>query len=583
LNLRVFQQRKIPSWLALVLLAAAGVVVFWPAITTPFFLDDYLHAAMVHGRFPGVRGPFSLYDFVGDDNREALFDRGFLPWWTDPRLTLRFLRPLSSAFLFFEHSWIGSSPLAMHLLSFAWWLAAVLGARSLFRLCVAPRAATFATVIFALSPCHSLPLGWLANREALIALTFGTIGLTALLRWQRREGGRWAVLSTFAFTLALLSGEYALGCAGYVVAFAWRAPESGDRTRPLRGALLFFVPAVGYLVVRRHLGYGAEASGFYQDPFRDTWLFVSHIPWRLAFLVLSGWFSQEATSWQWTEAEWPVFAVVGLLAIGTRIALLHVAGRLDVEARPMMWALVLGSFLSLFPVLAVLPNVRLLGVATLGIAPVVGVLLDTAWFGREAEARHGVEEWTAIVATLLGFAHLVHGPGRAWANARHLRNYAVEFADNTTELAKRLEGRVAPEVVVVRGLDDVFFYGFALERFGVRDSRWTVLSHTGHVLCRRQDPTTIELLVAADSALYPASLGDLYRSELHPLRTSDTFTRGGLETTVTQMDAIGPRKALFHFDADLDDPRWTWIGESRTRGFYDALPPKVGFGAPFDP
>jgi len=563
------------------LLVALGVVVFWPALTTPFFLDDYLQSAMVHGRFPGVRGPLALYDFVAEDNRQALFDRGFLPWWTDPHLTLRFLRPLSSALLYWEHTWVGRWPLAMHVHSFVWWIAAVFAARALFRRVVAPRAAAFATVIFALSPAHSLPLGWLANREALIALSLGTVGLLALFRWLERGGLVDAVLALGAFTLALAAGEYALGCAGYVIAFAWRAPVGSPRR--WRSVLLFAVPAAGYLAARHLLGYGAEASGFYQDPLRDTWLFLSHVPWRVTSLVLAGWFSQDASAWQWGDADWLVVAATVACAVGGVIALRHVTSKLDEVTRRTTWTLVWGSLLSLIPVLAVLPSVRLLGVAMLGIAPVVGVVLEHAWLARDQEARHGIEEWTAIVATLLGFAHLVHGPGRGWVNARQIKTYAVEFADHAADLAKRLDGHPAPDIVVVRGLDDVFFYGFALEALGVERSHWTVLSHTGHILCRRQDATTIELLVAADTGLYPASAGDLYRSELHSLAKGDEFRRGGLVATVTEMDPAGPRRARFQFPVDVDDPRWTWLGESRQRGFYEAVPPKIGFGVPFEP
>jgi hypothetical protein len=439
----------------------------------------------------------------------------------------------------------------------------------------------FATVIFALAPCHALPIGWLANREALIALALGTLGLIGFLRWRSGGPSRWALLSLGAFSLALAAGEYALGCGGYVLAFAWRAPPASPRR--WRSVLLFLVPAIVYLVARHALGYGAEASGFYQDPLRDTALFLRDAPWRLTFLVLAGWFSQDATAWQWSSAEWPVVLVVLTFALAARAVLRHVTSQLPAEARRVTWTLVWGSMFSLVPMLAVLPSVRLLGVAMLGIAPVVGVILDVAWFGRDTEARHGIDELTAIVGTLLGFAHLVHGPIRGWANARQIHAYAVEFADHAAELARRLEGKDAPDVVVVRGLDDVFFYGFALEALGVKGSHWTVLAHTGHVLCLRKDAKTIELVVAADSGLYPASLGDLYRSEANPLAAGETFTTGGLVTTVGEMDPSGPKKALFTFESDLDDPRWTWVGESRSRGFYDAAPPKIGFGAPFEP
>jgi len=560
------------------LLVAFGAVVYWPGLTTGFFLDDYLHSAMVHGRFPGIRGPFTLYDFVSDDNRAALLARGFLPWWADAHVTLRFLRPLASALLFYEHRWLDAWPVVMHVHSFAWWVAAVFVARALFRTVVAPRAASIATVIFALAPCHALPVGWLANREALISLVFGTVGLVSILRWQAGKGAWWAALAFVAFALGLCAGEYTLGCAGYLALFAWTA-----KCKPARrwvSVLTFGVPLAAYMGVRRALGYGAFASGFYLDPLHDPLLFLRHAPWRFACLIMRGWFSQEPGTWDWgTPAT--VIVAAGAFVIGARLALVHVTEQLEPDARRTTWTLVWGSILALLPMLTALPSPRLLGAAMLGVSPVVGVLLDSTWFRRDAEARHGAEEWTAIVATLLGFAHLVHSPAAAWANARLTRTYSREFADHAADLARRLAAKTDHDVVIVRGLDDVFFYGFAIDALGVEDTHWTVLSRTGHVLCVRRDASTLELVAA--TGLFPASGGDLYRSEVNRIVPGDSFHAGELTARVDEVDPFGPRRVRFHFGADVADPRWTWVGESRERGFYDATPPKVGFGAPFDP
>ncbi len=563
-------------------LVALGAVVFWPSLTTPFFLDDFLHSAMVRGRFPGVRGPLTLYDFIGDDNRDALFARGFLPWWTDPRLTLRFLRPLSSLCLYCAHRWLGASPFLMHLQSFAWWIAAVLAARALFRYCLAPRAAAFATVIFALAPCHALPLGWLANSEALITITFGALGLAAMLRWKDEGGLRWAVWSVVAFCLALAAGEYGIGLGGYVLVFALLAPKGAPRR--WRSVLLFAVPTIAYLAVRHALGYGAVASGFYQDPLHETALFITQAPWRAVPLVLMGWFcvgqyGRAALSGQFDPTS--LANLVVFAAIFSPV-LVYVGRQLRPDARRMIWALVCGSVLSLVPVLSVLPAMRLLGVAMLGIASVIGVVLEVAWFGSEIEARYGLPELTAVVGTLLGFGHLIHSPGRSWLNGREMSQYASVFVDRTAELAKRLAGRPAADIVVVLGLDDVFFYGFGLEVLGVHDTHWTVLTHASHVLCLRRDQSTLELVVGAGAGLYPAAYGDLYRSELHPLAVGETFVAGGYFATVTETGPFGPRKARFQFPADIDDPRWVWITENGLSGFIDAEPPKVGFGAPFN-
>ena len=262
---QVFRGEKIPTWLAICLLVALGAVVLWPALTTPFFLDDFLHSAMVHGRFPGGRSPLTLYDFIADDNREALFERGFPPLvGPTPRLTLRFLRPLSSLCLYCAHRWLGAWPLLMHLQSFAWSVAAVFAARALFRYCLAPRVAAFATFIFALAPAHQLPLGSLANSEALIAATFGTLGLTAMLRWKDGGGVEWAVWSVVAFCLAMAAGEYGIASART----SWRSSRGAEGApRRWRSILLFALPtAAAYLVLRTRSGTERSRRGSIRRP-----------------------------------------------------------------------------------------------------------------------------------------------------------------------------------------------------------------------------------------------------------------------------------------------------------------------------
>ena len=538
---------------------------------------------MVKGRYPGVHSPWTLYDLVGDDNREALFDRGFLPWWTDPRLTVRFLRPLSSLLLYCAHRWLGAWPFAMHLQSFAWWIVAVLAARALFRRCVAPRPAAFATVIFALAPCHGMPLGWLANSEALMALALGTLGLTSMLRWRDEGGTRWGASSLAAFSLALAAGEYGLCCAGYVVAFAFSAPKGAPRR--WRSVFLFALPAAGYLAARHTLGCGASASGFYQDPLQDTWLFLRHVPWRFVALVLMGWFLQQGSAaWRLVgDANWPsVASLIALLTIGG-VVLVHVTRQIAPDARKTTWTFVAGSFLSLCPLFSVLPALRLLGVPMLGIAPVVGVVLDAAWSGRKTQARSGMDWLTAVTAVLLGLAHLIYAPGLAWSNARQIRNHAIGFANRTAQLARHFEGRPSAEVVDLLGFDDVFFYGFGLEALGIHDARWNVLSHTDHLLCLRHDTSTIDFVVRPGAGIYPAAYGDLYRSEAHPVQNGETFVMSGYFVTVVDADRFGPRRARFQFPTDLDDPRRVWVSERRPTDFVDANLPKVGLGMPFDP
>src|SRR5450631_2388562 len=152
------------SWTAavgLVGILAAGGALNSAALRATFALDDFAQRAMIEGKLTPHRGPINLYDLVADDKRAALLDRGVIPWWSDPHLTIRFLRPLSSLLLWVDHRLFGNEPFGPHVMSFIWWAAAVLAAHVLYRTAVGKQAAWIATLIFALSPTLAIPLVWL--------------------------------------------------------------------------------------------------------------------------------------------------------------------------------------------------------------------------------------------------------------------------------------------------------------------------------------------------------------------------------------------------------------------------------------
>jgi hypothetical protein len=566
---------------ALGLLFLVGALVFLPALRSPFLLDDYLHASMIDGTFPAPRGPFDLYNFVNDADRAVLIERGMLPWWSHPRLVIRFFRPLSSALLWADHRLLGNAPFPLHVHSFAWWAAATVAARELFRRHFSPRVAWFATVIFALAPCHALPLAWLANREALVSLTFGALGLTAYARWREERAPLEGALAAALFGLSLLGGEYGLSFGGFVLAFEIvRRRESLVRRGV--GLLAFVVPAASYLFARSARHFGAIGSGFYSDPFREPASFLRTAPRRLVTLLADAWLSLDTDTLNSSTPAWAlalgavVFAAILVVPVRRALADLDEAQR-----RAALW-LLLGSVFALAPVLAVVPSPRLLGASLLGTAPLVALILDRAWFPRVIEARRGPAELTGLVALLLGFLHLVHGPFTSFLVGRHFRQTAVSFAEHAAELEGRLVDPAHAEVVVLRGISGAFFLPFALARDGKLPARWRILAQTGHALALRRGPRTLDIIVPADQSLFPAGPGNLFRNVSDKLAVGDAFDVPGVHVTVLELGKDGPRSARFDFDRDLDAASLTWMTE-RFDGFPEAVPPKQGFGMPFDP
>ena len=588
------QGRKFPAQrrYLLVFLFLAGAVVYAPALRCAYLLDDYLHASMIAGAYPAPRGPFDLYNFVGDADRAVLVERGMLPWWSDPRLTIRFFRPLSSALVWAEHRVVGDTgggrwgTLLLHLHSLAWWAAVVVAARALFRRVLAPRPAWIATVVYALAPCHTLPLAWLANREVLVSLAFGIPALGAYLRWREAWRLRDGALAALLFSLSMLGGEYALCLAGYVLAIEiaawWRGAPPGQR---LAGPIPFAVPAAAYLLVRRALGYGTLGSGFYTDPFREPSAFLLSVPRRVTSLLLNAWFSLDHETLM-PETPWWAIAIAGVAGAALLVGpMRRVIARLDARQRAAAAWLLPGSFFALGPVLAVVPSPRLLGASMIGVSAAVAWLLDRVWFATlptpSDPAARGVG-LTGTAALAMGFAQLVHGPVTAWLVGRSFEKSSAAFAAHAADLRARLEDPASAEVMVLRGMGGSFFVPFALAPRGAPPARWHILAQTGHALALRRDARTLDILVPPNQSVFPAGSGNLFRNEKSRLSVGDVFTVPGLRATILEMGVEGPRAVRFVLDRDLESDPYVWIAEDRG-GFPEAAPPLQGFGKPYDP
>lgn len=574
-----------PRWLKYSVLGvlALGVVLATPALQTPFFLDDYLHAAMVRGEFPVHRGPFDLYAFVDDGDRQALFDRGLLPWWSHPQITIRFFRPLSSGLLFLDHTVFGAHPFPMHVHSLLWWLFATLAVHALARrLFTSPRVHLMATAIFALAPCHAVPLAWIANREVLLALTFGALALSRYADFRRGGALGPATQAAALFALALFAGgEYALAFAGYVVAIDVVLPKRTWVSR-IRGWLPFAVPAAVYMGVRGALHYGSHGSGFYSDPLRDPARFFRKAPERLVTLLADAWLSVDTTAWLAPWMRVLLYVMVAVAVVCGVIAFRRAFRAQAETARANATWMLVGSLLSLVPVLAVVPSTRLLGVAVVGLSMSVAVLLDFAWWTeKDTNGLHrGV---TALAAVFLGFSHFIHGPGTTWLKTRALRDDARELAWKAGNIAGALpsgpEGGVATaKVGIVRGSAGMFFAPFALPG-GRIPARWNFLAQGGHVLTQRRDTYTLEVATPKHRGLYPEGDLNLYRSEDERLVIGQEVRVPGLRAKVLELQDGRPSRVRFTFDVPLED--LTWFSDQRD-GVHLVAVPEPGFGAPFD-
>lgn len=392
------------AWRLVLLLA---LVLQLPSLRLGFFVDDHLHQIALEdtgGLVPIPR--WNLYDFGSTGDWQAFAERhGSSPWWTDPDWKARFLRPLPSLLLNVEHALWGSRALGYHLTSLALWLALIVLARRLFvRMGLSPRATLAALLVLVTADAASVPVGWIANRNALLEGLFATAALGCVLGLGPPPGRRAALAGVGLAALAALSkesGVTTLAVVALILDSRGRVAVGAERRRLRAAAALSTGLLLAWVAVFVLGGYGTR-SGYYATP----WVHPLRSLGNLALLATGGMLSVLGPFSLDAAVAFPehrltlalTFGALGLL-VGVPLAR-RIRG--TVGGRPRMGWMAAWLVLALLPRCGVLPGDRLLFVPTLALAP----LLGTAWDVERAHwSRLG--RVTRALLLSLGFSTVV--------------------------------------------------------------------------------------------------------------------------------------------------------------------------------
>ena len=265
--------------------AVLSVVLALPALGAGWILDDYFHRTILLGKsqLRELLGtPSEMFRFFrGDPERTGqLMDLGLFPWWTDPGLKAEFLQALTILTHRLDYALWPDSPALMHAHSLVW-LGAVVAVTAVFyrRMMGATWTAGVAALLFAVDDARGPTVGFLANRNALVAATFGVSALIAHDRW-RRDGSRPAsLLAPLLLLAALFSKEEGIGTCAYLAAYATvRRPRGLAARVPVRSGLMPRRSSPG-AALRASWGYGVRDVGLYIDPLTDTGRFLAAAAW----------------------------------------------------------------------------------------------------------------------------------------------------------------------------------------------------------------------------------------------------------------------------------------------------------------
>jgi hypothetical protein len=556
---------------------ALAVVLAAPSLTVGLCADDWLQLLVARNLHPFAGLPASrldLFSFVGHDPRDTLLEMnaGVLPWWTDPAVKLAFWRPLSS--LTHLADWIlwPDHPALMHAQSLAWFAFALVAVAALYRRLFrafgggATWAAGLATLLYAVDDAHGPAVGWIANRNAMIAVAAALPVLLLHDRWRREAWRAGAWVAPLWLGVALGAGESALAVVAYLAAYALCLDERATwRSRAL--SLLPYLPVViVWRVVYHALGFGTAHSGVYLDPGSEPIAFLRAMPSRATFLLAG----QLALPWSDLAVLWDFVsptAARNVLVFATLIVALMAALFFPLCRRdPLARFFAVGALGALVPICSTFPADRLLwfvGIGAMGLIARWLELRPRAW-------------WSAVVAVLLVLVHLVLA-----APLLAIRSRSME---TVLKPLRRADASIPPSQTVGDGVlvllnppSDIFVAYVVIMRAAegraLPPTRW-LATGTSPVTVTRLDERTLR--VRPEDGFIPFISERMLRRLDRPFARGQLIQLDGLDITITNVMPDGrPAEIVARFDRSLDDPKLHWAAW-HTRRFVPWTPPPVG-------
>jgi len=236
------------------LAALLGFLMALPSLGGGLWMDDYQQRVALLSTLDG--NPFEFYR-MGTPQTEALLQSGILPWWTHPVSKLVFFRPIAHWLMQIDYQLWPNSVAIMHLHSIFWYAALVAVVGLVYRrFTLWPLAAGFSAILFAVDFGHGGAVAWLANRNAMVAMT---ASMLALLCYQSKAW-YWQLLGCIFFAASMASAEAALAITGYFFAYEIFLSKQRWLWRFMR-LLPYALIALFWLAFWHQRGYGSAGPG----------------------------------------------------------------------------------------------------------------------------------------------------------------------------------------------------------------------------------------------------------------------------------------------------------------------------------
>jgi hypothetical protein len=559
-------------WLA----AALMLVLSLPALWVGFVADDHYHRAILDGRGAPAAMDDPLWDlfvFVPNDARaEILRDVGVVPWWGHPDLHLGFMRPVTSATHVADHIMWPDNPVPQHVQSMLWFAAAVVLVGAIYRRVHGATAiAGLAVLLFAVEDAHAMPIGWIANRNAVVALVFGLLTLWAHIGWRRDGGPARLAAALIFFAAGLAAGEAVVGTAAYLV--SWQLTmEQGRWSKRLAVLAPYALLLVGWRLLYTTLGYGCAGSDLYIDPLADPPAFATALVERVPVMLGGLWSQLTIDAWAAVGRS----GQLGLVAVSVAVcafvaALLARMIRTTREAR--FWAL--GSVLSLVPVAAAFPMNRLLLAAGVGAFALLAML--TAEVGMLGGAVRDARTWIRRSVKLLLVLHIPLAALLLVGSIGFLSIFNTIFTAGARG-APRDPGLATQNLVFINGHDFPSVYTYIIrltDETAPAPKRVAILGPMSTAVSVTRE-NELTLVIEAEDGWLRTPIDRLMRRADARFHAGQRVSTGLFDAEIRRISVDGrPEVVAFVFHRPLDDPSHRWVAWRDGR-LEEVSPPAVG-------
>jgi len=346
-----------------------------PALWVGWQFDDYLHRQTMLNAPHAITAIMDLFIFMKGDPAITyrLMDSGEFPWWALPEGKVAFWRPVSAFTHWLDYQLWPTKPILMHLHSILWFGVLICAIVLFYRQFMPTRAlALLAALLYTIDDAHGFAVGWLSNRNGILATLFGVLALCAHHQWRRKGSRKAAWVAPFCLALGLLSAEAAIATLAYLLAYALFLERGTWAQRLFSLSPALFTVTI-WRIIYRSLGYGAWGTS-YIDPLGEPLRYMLAIIERVPVLLLAQWAYPPAELYPFvspsTATSWWLIALASLLLL-----IWHLSPHLRQDAHARFWAS--GMLLSALPPAASLPANRLLFFVCIGAMGLLATLITT--------------------------------------------------------------------------------------------------------------------------------------------------------------------------------------------------------------